>query len=53
MATNSLSQPIFTENSPMMAKRKQSRIIRKPVAPPINEWAERNSQQKFKTEVAN
>jgi hypothetical protein len=41
-ATPSISQPIYTENSPAMAKR---RIIRKPVAPPINEWptAERNS----------
>jgi len=37
-ATPSLSQPILTEISPAMAKRKQSKIIRKPVAPPANEW---------------
>jgi hypothetical protein len=48
-ANDSLSQPFFTENSPAMAKRKPSKIIRKPVAPPINEWpAERNSRTKTK-----
>jgi len=42
-AKGSLSQPFFTENSPAMAKWKP-KIIRKPVAPPLNEWpSERNS----------
>jgi hypothetical protein len=27
----------------LSAKRKQSKIIRKPVALPVNEWLERNS----------
>jgi hypothetical protein len=37
-ADASLFQTILTENSPAMAKRKQSKIIRKPVTPPANEW---------------
>jgi hypothetical protein len=36
-ANHSLSQLLFTENSPAMVKRKP-KIIRKPVAPPVNEW---------------
>jgi hypothetical protein len=46
-ANDSLFQSIFTENSPAMAKCKQSKIIRKPVAPPINEWR----RTKLKTNV--